>query len=448
MPLDPTPARRRRAPAVAALATAAALAASLFIASPAAATDYPSWNDVVAARASQSATQSKVAELEGLITGLQTQVDQAKAAADEAWAADKAAQDALADKTRAAESLKAQAEQAAADAEASKKRAAGLAAQFARSAGNDLTSQLMVSGSGSDDLLYQLGTMSKLSETSQEVFTAAKQDQNTATALTDQAEVAEAELQKLADAAKVSLQSAIDAQKAVQSALLEQEAHQAELTVQVTVLKNAADVTEAQYTAGVEAERQRRIAEEQAAAAAAAAEAAAQQAAEEAAQNAGGSGGGGGGGSDEGGSSSGGGGGSSSGGGSGGSGGGGGGGIVVSPPAQSYSGAAVVAYAEQFVGVVPYGWGANPNDSFGCDGLTQYVYGQFGISLPRMVSNQAAMGVRVSAQDAQAGDLVVWPGAHIGIYDGDGGVIHSPDWGRYVTHATNLWGSYYFVRLV
>jgi cell wall-associated NlpC family hydrolase len=447
MPLDTTPARRRRVPAVAALATAAALAASLFIASPAAATDYPSWNDVVAARASQSATQSKVAELEGLITGLQTQVDQAKAAAAEAWVADKAAQDALSAQTRAAESLKAQADQAAADAEASKKRAAGLAAQFARSAGNDLTSQLMVSGSGSDDLLYQLGTMSKLSETSQEVFTAAKQDQNTATSLTEQAEVAEAELQKLADAAKVSLQSAVDAQKAVQSALLEQEAHQAELTVQVKVLKDAADTTESQYNDGVEAERQRRIAEEQAAAAAAAAEAAAQQAAEEAAQNAGG------GGSDEGGSSSGGsggGGGSSSGGSGGGSGGGGdgGGGIVVSPPAQSYSGAAVVAYAEQFVGVVPYGWGANPNDSFGCDGLTQYVYGQFGISLPRMVSNQAAMGVRVSAQDAQAGDLVVWPGAHIGIYDGDGGVIHSPDWGRYVTHATNLWGSYYFVRLV
>jgi cell wall-associated NlpC family hydrolase len=121
---------------------------------------------------------------------------------------------------------------------------------------------------------------------------------------------------------------------------------------------------------------------------------------------------------------------------------------VVAPPAQSYSGDAVVAYAEQFVGVVPYGYGANPNDSFGCDGLTQYVFGQFGISLPRLVSRQAAMGVRVSPQNAQAGDLVVWPGAHIGIYDGSGGVIHSPDWGRYVTHARGLWGSYYFVRLV
>lgn len=114
---------------------------------------------------------------------------------------------------------------------------------------------------------------------------------------------------------------------------------------------------------------------------------------------------------------------------------------------QGYSGSAIVAYAEQFVGVVPYGWGANPNDSFGCDGLTQYVFGQFGIYLPRIVGNQAAMGIRIAPEDAQAGDLVVWPMYHIGIYDGAGGVIDSPDWGRYVEHRA-LWGSHYFVRIV
>ncbi|CAD6007059.1 NlpC/P60 family protein [Agreia sp. COWG] len=116
-------------------------------------------------------------------------------------------------------------------------------------------------------------------------------------------------------------------------------------------------------------------------------------------------------------------------------------------PQGGYSGEAVVAYAEQFVGVVPYGWGADPNDSFGCDGLTQYVFGQFGISLPRGVDKQAALATRISQSEAVAGDLVVWPGEHIGIYDGAGGIVHSPDFGRYVEHAHSLWGSPVFYRL-
>ncbi|MBN9159265.1 NlpC/P60 family protein [Microbacterium sp.] len=106
----------------------------------------------------------------------------------------------------------------------------------------------------------------------------------------------------------------------------------------------------------------------------------------------------------------------------------------VSAAPQSFSGEAVVAYAETFVGVVPYGWGADPSDSFGCDGLVQYVFGHFGISLPRGADNQAALGTVISADEARAGDLVWWPGRHIGIWDGAGGIIDSPDWGRYVEH--------------
>lgn len=123
------------------------------------------------------------------------------------------------------------------------------------------------------------------------------------------------------------------------------------------------------------------------------------------------------------------------------------GGVTAVPPITSYSGQAIVDYAEQFVGVVPYGYGNDPSDSFSCDGLTQYVFGQFGIALGRGVTAQQQQGTRVSADQAQAGDLVVWPGQHVGIYDGHGGIIHSPDFGRKVTHASNLWGSYYFIRI-
>ncbi|WP_382305275.1 C40 family peptidase [Herbiconiux sp. UC225_62] len=419
--------RGKRGLGAAALVSAMALAATLLVTSPAAATDYPSWDDVVAAQASEGAKQAQITEIQGLISGLQAQVDAAQAAAQQAWEADQVAQKALADGTAKAASLQSQADAAKTTSEASSKRAAGLAAQFARSAGNDLTSHLIVSGGGSEDLLYQLGTMSKLSETSQGVFEKAKQDANTADSLSRQAAVAKSELEGLAAAADASLQAARDAQKVVQGALLDQEAHQVELTVQLAALQQNSAQTLADFQTGEAARaaaiaaEQKRLQDEQDARARAEQEAAAADQGS----------GGGGGGSDSGGSS-----------------GGGGGGIVVTPPAQSVSGDAVVAFAEQFVGVVPYGYGADPNDSFGCDGLTQYVYGQFGIQLPRLVSRQAAMGVQVSPQDALPGDLVVWPGAHIGIYDGHGGVIHSPDWGRYVTHNPGLWGSYYFVRIL
>jgi cell wall-associated NlpC family hydrolase len=123
------------------------------------------------------------------------------------------------------------------------------------------------------------------------------------------------------------------------------------------------------------------------------------------------------------------------------------GGITINPPAPAYSGSAVLSYAAQFVGVVPYGWGNTPQTSFSCDGYVQYVFAGFGKSLPRGADHQAALGVRISKADAVAGDLVYWPGQHIGIYDGAGGMYNSPRPGRYVEHVGSLWGSPLFIRL-
>ena len=121
--------------------------------------------------------------------------------------------------------------------------------------------------------------------------------------------------------------------------------------------------------------------------------------------------------------------------------------VTVNPPSQAYSGAAVLAYAAEFVGKVPYGMGNSPTTSFSCDGYTQYVFAGFGINLPRGADHQAALGVRISQADAVGGDLVWWPGQHVGIYDGAGGMYNSPVWGRYVEHAATLWGSPVFIRL-
>lgn len=120
--------------------------------------------------------------------------------------------------------------------------------------------------------------------------------------------------------------------------------------------------------------------------------------------------------------------------------------VTLNPPAQTYSGAAVVAYGMQFVGVVPYGWGNSPTTSFSCDGFTQYVFAGFGISLPRTADAQARLAVRISPADAAPGDLLWWPGQHIGIYAGGGMLLDSPRPGRYV-ELHPIWGNPVYLRL-
>jgi cell wall-associated NlpC family hydrolase len=120
--------------------------------------------------------------------------------------------------------------------------------------------------------------------------------------------------------------------------------------------------------------------------------------------------------------------------------------VTLNPPAQTYSGQAIVDFAMQFVGVVPYGSGNSPTTSFSCDGLTQYVFKNFGISLPRMVHAQAALGVPISAADAKPGDLLWYPGQHIGIFAGSGMMIDSPRPGQYVAYRP-IWGNPIYLRL-
>jgi cell wall-associated NlpC family hydrolase len=117
-------------------------------------------------------------------------------------------------------------------------------------------------------------------------------------------------------------------------------------------------------------------------------------------------------------------------------------------PGQVVPASGIIAAAQSWVGVVPYGHGNHPSDSFACDGYVQYVFAQNGISLPRGVDSQARQGTVIPRSEAQAGDLVVWPGQHIAIYDGTGGYYHSPNWGRFVEHSATInWGNPVIVRL-
>jgi cell wall-associated NlpC family hydrolase len=107
---------------------------------------------------------------------------------------------------------------------------------------------------------------------------------------------------------------------------------------------------------------------------------------------------------------------------------GGGGG---SAPPSKYGG--VVGIAMQYLGI-PYQWGGeSPSTGFDCSGFTYYVFSRVGVSLPRTVSTQYAVGVAVSRSQLQPGDLVFFNGlGHVGIYIGGNQFIHSPHTGDVV----------------
>lgn len=98
--------------------------------------------------------------------------------------------------------------------------------------------------------------------------------------------------------------------------------------------------------------------------------------------------------------------------------------------------ASILADAKKYIGA-KYKYGATlaeaPN-MFDCSSYTQYVFGNSGIQLPRVSRDQASKGVSVATSNLKAGDLMFFTMkdtytdgrvAHVGIYMGDGSMIHA-----------------------
>ncbi|GAA3067009.1 cell wall-associated NlpC family hydrolase [Streptomyces olivoverticillatus] len=105
-------------------------------------------------------------------------------------------------------------------------------------------------------------------------------------------------------------------------------------------------------------------------------------------------------------------------------------------PAGSGRGAAALAYAQSQEGK-PYEYGATGMSTWDCSGLTQWAYGQAGVSLPRISQDQANAGTRIYDQSQlQPGDLVIFYGDqhHVGLYAGNGQVFHAPRTGAFVRY--------------
>ncbi|MFJ3796754.1 NlpC/P60 family protein [Streptomyces sp. NPDC090088] len=100
-------------------------------------------------------------------------------------------------------------------------------------------------------------------------------------------------------------------------------------------------------------------------------------------------------------------------------------GSVAAPDSRA---AAAVSYAYAKLGS-PYVWGATGPDAFDCSGLAQAAYRSAGVSIPRTTYAQINAGRRVSRSELQPGDLVFFYSgiSHVGIYIGNGQMIHAPN---------------------
>lgn len=102
----------------------------------------------------------------------------------------------------------------------------------------------------------------------------------------------------------------------------------------------------------------------------------------------------------------------------------------------SAKGKKAIAYATAQIGK-PYVWGAEGPKSFDCSGLTSQAWVAGGQGIPRTSQEQWKQLERIKVQDMRPGDLIIYheDASHVGMYIGDGAIVHAPRPGRDVTIA-------------
>jgi murein DD-endopeptidase MepM/ murein hydrolase activator NlpD len=250
-------ARRRRASAFTAAVATISLLVTGSIATtdePAYAVDYPSWNDVLEARRDVVSAQTQIRQIQAAIAAITAEVERTQAVAEEKGAVYFEAQQAFDEAAYTADQLQAQADEAQLRADESRSRASQFVAELARSGGGDLSASLFTNPGQADDLLSRLGFASKITEQAEGIYAAALQDQNSAQALTDQANVAKQIRDELRIEAQAAYEEAQAAALEAQTALIAQQENQARLEAQLAVLVENRAATEADYAAGLAAQ--------------------------------------------------------------------------------------------------------------------------------------------------------------------------------------------------
>ena len=102
---------------------------------------------------------------------------------------------------------------------------------------------------------------------------------------------------------------------------------------------------------------------------------------------------------------------------------------------------------------IPYVWGGTTTNGFDCSGFTQYVLRKAGLDIHRSVLMQLQDGIIIAKEDLQCGDLVFFENttgdghfaSHIGIYLGDGKLIHSGSHGIAIVNLSDSYFTYHYM---
>ncbi|WP_043993492.1 aggregation-promoting factor C-terminal-like domain-containing protein [Leifsonia xyli] len=239
---------------VAALVGALILTAGV---APAAADDYPSWDDVQAAKANASSAQAEADKISGLLAQLQSTANAAGDLAIKRAGEYGTAETNLQAATAKSDDLAQQSAAAAAKADRLKAQSGKLAAQLTRSGTSDVSLRVFLSANdrspADSSLLYQLGAMSRLADQASSLFAQATAQKNVADALSAQAAAAQRIRDRLAQDAETALQAAQAAKAAADAALSEQQTRANTLYAQLASLKNTEASVERSYAEGVAA---------------------------------------------------------------------------------------------------------------------------------------------------------------------------------------------------
>lgn len=214
---------------------------------------YPTWEEVQQAKANTAAGAAAVQQITALIAQLETNVAVTRAEAERRTDELMIAQQKFDDAVMRADQIQAQADASAAEAAAAERNAGQVAAQLYRAGTGDVGVSLFLDAGNSaatEALLAKLGSMEKMVERTSSIYNQAKEKQNAAASLADQAEVARAEREKLRIAAEEALAAAQAAQAAAEAALAESQAKKIELDQQLKFLQDAEAQTAAAYQEG------------------------------------------------------------------------------------------------------------------------------------------------------------------------------------------------------
>ena len=128
--------------------------------------------------------------------------------------------------------------------------------------------------------------------------------------------------------------------------------------------------------------------------------------------------------------------------------------MLSSETAKVNKGEEVVNYAKNYLGTDYVVGGKTPESGFDCSGFTRYVFSNFGYNLGTTAANQNNIGVDVSKEDLQEGDLILFYDegknkiGHTGIYISNGEFIHAANPQRGVVTDNLNTNTYYNERFI